>query len=266
VLFFLKLGGSLITEKTRPHTPRIETLARLALEISIALKERPDLELIIGHGSGSFGHVAAKKYQTRQGVQTSEQWHGFAEVWQEARALNQIVLEVLSQAGLPVIVFPPSACVVADGGQLFEWNPLLIQSALQANMVPLIYGDVAFDQSWGGTILSTEDLFFHLAPALNPRCILLAGLEVGVWEDFPACSRLIPKITQVNYEQISHSLGGSAAVDVTGGMTQKVNRMLSLTGKLPGLQALIFSGEEPGLVYQALTGGNPGTLICNENT
>jgi len=265
VLFFLKLGGSLITEKTRPHTPRIATLERLALEISTALKDQPGLALIIGHGSGSFGHFAANKYQTRQGVQTAEQWHGFAEVWQEARVLNQIVVEVLCRAGLPVIAFPPSACASADKGQLIDWNPRLIQSALQANLVPLINGDVAFDQSWGGTILSTEDLFFHLAPVLDARSILLAGIEAGVWEDFPVCSRLIPKITLSNYKQIANSLGGSTAVDVTGGMIQKVNSMLSLTRKLPDLKALIFSGEEPGLLYQALNGSQPGTLICNEN-
>lgn len=266
MLVFLKLGGSLITDKTRPHTPRIATLERLAHEISTALKEQSDIALVIGHGSGSYGHVPANKYQTRQGVQTAEQWHGFVEVWQEARALNQIVVDILCRAGLPVIAFPPSACASADAGQLLDWNPRLIQSALQANLVPLINGDVAFDQSWGGTILSTEDLFVHLAPALDARCILLAGLEAGVWEDFPACSRLIPKITPSTYKQFTNSLGGSTAVDVTGGMIQKVNSMLSLTRKLPDLKALIFSGEEPGLVYQALMGGKPGTLICNENT
>ncbi len=31
VLFFLKLGGSLITDKTRPYTPRLEKLDSLAL-------------------------------------------------------------------------------------------------------------------------------------------------------------------------------------------------------------------------------------------
>jgi isopentenyl phosphate kinase len=265
VLYLLKLGGSLITEKTRPHTSRTETLERLALEISAALKEQPGLQLIIGHGSGSFGHVAANKYHTRQGVQSAEQWQGFAEVWQEARALNQIVVEVLCRAGLPIIAFPPSACAMAKEGQVQDWNPRLLQSALEADMVPLINGDVAFDQSWGGTILSTEDLFCYLAPALHAHRILLAGLEAGVWADFPVCTRLIPKITPRTYKQLSHNLGGSTAVDVTGGMFQKVNSMLSLTEKLPNLQALIFSGEKPGQVYQALSGKNLGTLICNDN-
>ena len=51
-LTFLKLGGSLITDKTHPRTPRPESLARLASEIAAALGEDPALALILGHGSG----------------------------------------------------------------------------------------------------------------------------------------------------------------------------------------------------------------------
>lgn len=67
-LVFLKLGGSLITDKTRPRTVRLDTLKRLCAEIASARKHDPNLQLLLGHGSGSFGHVAAKKYKTREGL------------------------------------------------------------------------------------------------------------------------------------------------------------------------------------------------------
>ena len=38
---FLKLGGSLITDKTRPHTPRLEVLRRLAGEVAAARQRFP---------------------------------------------------------------------------------------------------------------------------------------------------------------------------------------------------------------------------------
>src|SRR5512144_2558166 len=63
-LALLKLGGSLITDKTRPYTARIEKIADLAREIAAAKRTRPDLPLLLGHGSGSFGHTAAKEYAT----------------------------------------------------------------------------------------------------------------------------------------------------------------------------------------------------------
>jgi isopentenyl phosphate kinase len=260
-LYFLKLGGSLITDKQSAFTPRRDVLARLAREIASACAQDPDLRLILGHGSGSFGHVPAKKYATRQGVVTPEQWKGFAEVWKEARALNQIVMDSFVEAGLPVIAFPPSASATTQDGQVENWPLTPITSALQAGLIPVVNGDVVFDRNWGGTILSTEDLFFYLAHPLRPDRILLAGLEDGVWEDFPACTRRIDSITTANYATVLPYLKGSAGVDVTGGMVQKVTRMLELTRQIPHLEALIFSGQKPGLVQQALLGALPGTVI-----
>jgi len=37
--------------------------------------------------------------------------------------------------------------------------------------------------------------------------------------------------------------------------------MLTLVEDLPGTQALVFSGNQPGQVRQALLGAVPGTLI-----
>ena len=67
-LVLLKLGGSLITDKTRPYTARLDKLADVATQIARALHADPELSLVLGHGSGSFGHTAAKKYKTRDGT------------------------------------------------------------------------------------------------------------------------------------------------------------------------------------------------------
>lgn len=270
-LTFLKLGGSLITDKDQPRTPRPDVLARLAGEIAAACSAQPEMQLVLGHGSGSFGHIAARKYGTRQGVSGAEGWRGFAEVWKEARALNQIVVDALTSAGIPVIAFPPSAGVTARNGAAFHWDLSLIQAALNAGLVPLVNGDTIFDEQRGGTILSTEDLFFYLARHLQPapaagfsprpRRILLAGLEEGVWADFPVCSRLIPNITAANFSGIEAQIGGSASVDVTGGMIEKVRIMLDLAKELPDFQAVIFSGGRPGETQRVLAGEASGTVI-----
>ena len=260
----MKLGGSLITDKNRPHTLRPEALTRLAGEIAEARRQLPGLNLLLGHGSGSFGHVPGKKYGTRLGVRTPEEWMGFVEVWREARALNQLVMEALLGAGLPAVAFPPSASVIASGGQVAEWNLDPIRSALHNQLVPVVLGDVIFDRERGGTILSTEDLFFYLAGCLKPERILLAGVEEGVWQDYPACQELIPRITPGSYPRIAAALQGSAGVDVTGGMRTKVERMLSLATDIPGLEIAVFSGEKPGLVKAAILGARPGTRITGD--
>ncbi|MBE0411103.1 MAG: isopentenyl phosphate kinase family protein [Anaerolineales bacterium] len=262
-LQLLKLGGSLITDKTQPRTARLQTISRLAEEISAARSKNPHIKLIVGHGAGSFAHVPAKLYGTRQGVRSQKDWQGFVEVWRDAVALNHLVMKSFHEVGLPAICLPPSASLTASAGRVHTWHLDPIRSALKVGLIPVIYGDVIFDHQLGGTILSTEDLFRHLARNLHPERLLLAGLEPGVWADYPACTILLPKITPANMEQITAYLGESNGTDVTGGMANKVTQMVELVQQLPHLKVLIFSGEKSGVVRNALLGDLPGTLITN---
>lgn len=274
-LVLLKLGGSLITDKTQPFTPRLDVMDDLALQIKTALQIHPDLRLVLGHGSGSFGHVPASEYRTRDGLppratplahrerdETEENyWRGFAEVWYQASALNRFVMEALHRAGVSAIALSPAASVIASNGQVSVWETTPLRMALSAGIVPVVYGDVACDEIRGGTILSTEDLFGHLTRALNPDRILLAGLEAAVWEDFPARTRKIERITPASFEEVSAGVGKAAGADVTGGMESKVRQMLELVQAVPGLTVQVFSGEEPGNLVRALGGETLGTLI-----
>jgi isopentenyl phosphate kinase len=260
-LVFLKLGGSLITDKNQAHTPRLEVMERLAREIGEARAQDQDVQIVLGHGSGSFGHVPASKYKTRTGVKSTEQWNGFIEVWREAAELNHLVLQALLKARLPALAFPPSAMVISNQGKVATWNLDPLREALGAGLLPVIYGDVVFDKVLGGTILSTEDLFAYLACSIPPSRLLLAGNQPGVWADFPDNTRLLSEITPKSYLQIEAGLRSSAAIDVTGGMADKVHQVMSLVEAFPGLKASIFSGETPGHVRLALLGENQGTQI-----
>ncbi len=273
-LAFLKLGGSLITDKMKPYTPLLSVMDDLALQITTSLQTQPNLRLVIGHGAGSFGHVAASEYKTRDGYpqpsplthrerDTTEEnyWKGFAEVWYQASTLNRYVMEALHKAGLRTLALPPSASVIASGGQVAVWETTPIRMALAAGIVPVIFGDVVFDEVRGGTILSTENLFTFLVKALHPDRVLLAGIEEAVWEDFPERTRPIERITAKSFEEIRHGVGGSAAADVTGGMEAKVREMLELIQENPGLKIQIFSGTQPGNLVRALLGDKLGTEI-----
>ena len=260
-LLFLKLGGSLITDKNSPSTALPERIVQLASEIAEFKTQNPHTRLVLGHGSGSFGHVAGKKYGTRQGVHTPEEWRGFAEVWRQAKNLNQIVANALHAAGLPAIVFPAVSSAAVEDGQITHWDVAPIQNALENGLLPVVHGDVAFDSVRGGTIVSTEDIFKYLAAHLHPEKVLIAGIEDGVWADYPACTRLIEHITPANLDEILPSLGGSAATDVTGGMSSKVREMLALAELVPGLEVNIFPALEPGSLLAALSGALTGTRI-----
>lgn len=265
-LIFLKLGGSLITDKTRPFTARADVLAALAGQIAQTLRENPGLKLVLGHGSGSFGHTVAKEFHTRDGIKAglgtaAEYWNGFARVWYQASALNRIVIEALITAGVPALTFSPAASVISRHGKVERWDLSPLQSGLDAGLVPVVYGDVIFDDVLGGTILSTEDLFEFLARSMHPRQILLAGLEGAVWADFPQRTVRVEKITPSGFAEIKASVGASHGTDVTGGMESKVRQMLDLVKELPGTTVQIFSAEEPGSLALVLSGGQMGTIL-----
>jgi len=260
-LIFLKLGGSLITDKTRPLTPRIETIQRLSTEIVQAFRDNQTMQLLIGHGSGSFGHAVAERYKTQTGGENAGYWFGFIEVWRAARELNQIVAQHLSEAGLPIMAFPPSAGVIATGKQIQNWNIAALETALSHGIIPLVQGDVVFDTELGGTILSTETLFRHLAGHLHPGRILLAGLEKGVYRDPEKPQDIFSHITPTTFDETLPSLLSTNTADVTGGMSSKVKQMVALVEIFPTMQVQIFSGQEECNLQKALTGHPLGTLI-----
>ncbi len=263
-LIFVKLGGSLITDKRQRATPDVEAICQLAEALVETCRVEPALRVLLGHGSGSFGHWEADRYGTRRGVETGEQWEGFAQVSAAASRLNRIVVDAFLDAGVPVVSLQPSASALTNAGQLVHLAEEPIRRALDAHLVPLIFGDVAFDRVLGGTILSTEDLFVYLAERMQPERILLLGNAPGVLD---SDHQVIPSITPQNYAQAEVHLRGAHCTDVTGGMADKVRRMVGLVQHLPALRVSIMTGREPGNLRLGLLNPEaaPGTSIYNED-
>jgi isopentenyl phosphate kinase len=272
-LSFLKLGGSLITDKTRPYTVRLDKLKALMAEIASALAGSRDLRLLLGHGSGSFGHFAVMDHMlghpnpvTAKGDAgaAAAYWRGYSEVRYRAAVLNQHVMDTLHEAGIPAISLQPSAMVQATDGAVSNWDLTSVHGALDSGLLPVIYGDIVFDATRGSTVLSTEALMIHLAPQLRPQRILLAGIEPAVWADFPERRHPIERITPSSFEGVAARVGGSHGTDVTGGMKAKVQEMLALVDRMPGLTVQILSGEQAGNVERALTGAKLGTVLASD--
>jgi len=259
MITFVKLGGSLITDKKIENHFRAEDAERIALELAEALTENPQIQILIGHGSGSFGHVAARRHGTINGVSTPEQWRGFAEVGTVAAELSYLMSKSLSRAGIPVLRVQPSASTRCRDGVIVDMALDPIRSALEHGLTPLVYGDVALDEVRGGTITSTETIFFYLAQHIPVTRIFLLGEVDGVYDQQGA---VIPEITPATLSAVEAALGGSAGTDVTGGMETKVRDMVALAQRLPHLQIRIMNGQTPGLLKRTLLDQeNAGTLI-----
>jgi len=263
-LVFLKLGGSIITDKRRYETPRSTIIARMAKELSAALQARPDIKLLVGHGSGSFGHFVADKYRVHEG--NLEDWRGYAETGAAAQRLNRLVTDALLAEGVCAVSIQPSASALCHDAQLVEMAIDPIAKVLQHGGVPLVYGDVALDDVQGCTIISTEQIFTHLARYLRPERIVMVGQVPGVYSGDPqrdSIVRLIPEISSRNYEQVEQMLSTSFGVDVTGGMLTKVKAMFELIREQPNLTVRIITGRRNRLIEQVLLDPDlrEGTLL-----
>ena len=263
-LIFLKLGGSLITEKGRRERAKKETIRRAAREVREALEEG-SFRLLLGHGSGSFGHYPARKYGVREGLGEGEFW-GFAETGAVAARLNRLVTDVFLEEEVPVISLQPSASAWCRGGRLVALEVKPISEALAQGLVPLLYGDVAFDEQQGATIISTEEIFVYLAERLSPARIILAGEVGGVYAGDPhrdPRAPLLERISPSDLPRLERVLSGSSQVDVTGGMLSKVRLMCGLVEGFPSLQVRFISGKEEGLIKRTLLdpGLGAGTLL-----
>ena len=254
---FAKLGGSLITDKRRAEATRPEVIERLAQEIAEARRIKPDLRLVVGHGSGSFGHVYGQRYGTRNGVHTTAQWYGYAVTADAAARLNRIVVGALLAAGLPAWSIQPGASLRCVDGRVVDGPLDAVATALARGLTPVVYGDVALDDVRGGTIASTEEIFTWLAGPLRPQRLVLAGEVDGVYTADPLQrpdAQRIPVISQATLADVTRSLGASHGVDVTGGMAAKVQQALEMARHVPSLASVVIcSGLIVGNLLAALT-------------
>ena len=257
----IKLGGSLITDKTQPKSFRKTVLHQIIKQIKQIKANSTEVKLVIGHGSGSFGHVEAKKYDTIHGVNDAHQWLGYTKVACAASELSQLVWSEFVDNDLPVIRFQPTSSLEAHDGIVQKLDTQSIETALANHLIPLVHGDVAFDTKRGGTIISTESLFQYIIQKITVQQIILLGEVDGV---FDTNGQVIPSITPQTLDDVQTALKGSSGTDVTGGMLQKVRDMLQIVQAHPNIRIIIANGKTPNILQDIMNHTKPvGTVISS---
>lgn len=255
----VKLGGSLITDKLKPYTVRIDVLNRLAKEIKNADNEN----IIVSHGQGSFGHQPAHKYQIHRGIINEKSYKGMSVVQDVAAQLNRIVVSSFLKSGVNAIGVQPSCSAICKNGRIFQWDLGAITQMLEKKQVPVPYGDIGFDLTRGLCIISADEIVNYFSRKMNPSRVIMVGKLEGVFTSDPSRDKnaeIIPEITTRNYHKIKACLTGSDGIDVTGGMLNKVESMLELAKK--GIESEIISGEIPGNLLRSLKGEKAiGTIV-----
>jgi len=260
---YLKLGGSLITDKSSERVFRDEVVCRLGEEIRSALDEKP-MRLLIGHGAGCFGHVPAKRYQVKRGLRGGGGWEGYSETRRAVIELNGLVLEAFARADLRPIAVQPSAIALARNGEIVKMDTTVIERIFESGQIPMIFGDAVLDEDLGFTIVSTEGFFRHLAGVFPPSSIVMACDVDGVFNSDPNVDPdawRIPRIDSKNIDEVLEGLTEGKVSDVTGGMAGKVRAAYDLACEVMDCEVRIVTGVIADRVRDALTGRGGGTRV-----
>lgn len=256
----IKLGGSLITDKSVPFAARCEVLKRVADEIADAQSAAASrgVRVIVLHGSGSFGHVTAAEHLMKKQANAA----GVSATQDAAHRLHGLVVEALRKAGLSAFSIAPSSLFVAHRGapRLLSIEPLRLALAMQ--LTPVLFGDVVMDREVGACILSTESVCIGLAQCgeLRIKRALWLGSTDGVLDGDGA---VVGTLDRRELETLGDVVGASHGVDVTGGMRHRVESALQLS-KL-GVQSTIANGNRGGLLKAFLRGEQvPCTVVKAE--
>ncbi|MGC8676084.1 MAG: isopentenyl phosphate kinase [Candidatus Micrarchaeia archaeon] len=253
-IFFLKLGGSIITNTKKAYTADLSTMRRVFAEIKQA-RSINNFDLVLGHGGGSFPHIPAHKYKVNEGLVYEFSRKGTSITHLVAQDLNKIVVNEGIRLGLSPFAFSPSSFALWSNGTAKEGYVGNILEALQRGFMPVVYGDAVIDDFKGAAIASTENVFEFMARSLRPRRVVLATDVDGVFDKDPVSNtdaRLIRKIDHSNISKVLGGAGSSHKVDVTGGMFSKLATLYSIV-KSTNATGIILNGKKPGLIRKALS-------------
>ena len=236
----LKLGGSVVTEKSEPETVAEDRLADLAGAIGASGVS----DLVVVHGGGSFGHPHAAEH----GVSATDGTRDAAAVRDIADAmerLNDAVVGALADAGVPAVPVHPFSAGHRDADGELHLPTEQVATMLEEGFVPVLHGDVLVHESAGVTIVSGDELVTNLARTLDADRVGLCSTVPGVLDE---SGDVIPEISA--YEDVAAVLGESDATDVTGGMAAKVRALLDLDAPAyvfgPDALAAFLAGEAAG--------------------
>lgn len=259
-LILIKLGGSVITDKKRPRVAKEEVIRRLGREI---LRTQPKYKrkIVIGHGSGSFGHTYAAKYKTQEGIIDKDSLEGLVKTADVASQINRIVIKNLLKGGLKVVSFAPASFILAKDKKLNKSFVTPIITCLDIGVIPVVYGDVVMDEKRGFCIFSGEvvlnTIIKGLGNAYKDIKIVHCVSTNGVYD---ANGKTIKRITPANFRKYKRQISGSKATDVTGGMMHKVEESLKVARD--GITTIIINANLQGQLSNALLGkSHRGTEI-----
>lgn len=245
-MYIIKLGGSVITDKSKKQTFKQTIMDNLSAEIKKANKKN-----IIVHGAGSFGHIFAEKYELNKGFFREDQIQGFSLTHEMVQSLNNLVLKSLCDFKIPAVSISPHSIIKLNDHKIEKVDWEIFNDYLNKGFTPITFGDVVLDNKIGFSICSGDLLVLALSEYFKPEKVIFVIDEEGLYSSNPKIDKkaeFIDSITSENLMKLSTIKDKHA--DVTGGMGGKINTILKIA-KL-GIPTILLNGNKPNRLYKVL--------------
>ena len=224
-IVILKLGGSLLTDKNKPFSIR-EDIVKGSVRQIVDAKEK----LILVHGGGSFGHPLAKKYSIMNGIDSTipNQVLGLTETHQSMNEFNSYLIKLFLENKYPVLSIQASSIFIKDSQEISASHMEVIETALDLNILPILYGDIILDKQGSFSIISGDQIILELCKNLDKYTIskVIFTMETdGIYINDNESGDDCILATECYYDQLENlnlaNLGQK--IDVTGGIKGKIN-------------------------------------------
>jgi len=233
-LALVKIGGSVITDKSRPFSLNYDRLDRLASALATYQGK-----LVIVHGGGSYAHPIAKKYGLTT-EPTKIDPRGVTLTRLAVLTLHNEIVRSLLKAGISAYSIQPLCLIQANTAEVL--NQLLF-----SNLTPVTYGDVISTKN-GSYVISGDTLMRIIASSLKPHRVVFTFDVDGLYDTDPKSGRLLKEVS-LNWSP-EHS--GGTSFDVTGGIVGKVKEAQKIASI--GLEVYFVNGLYPERVLKTLRG------------
>jgi isopentenyl phosphate kinase len=234
-MILIKLGGSIITNKKKPLSPRKKSIDKMVR----ALK-KIDEPIIVVHGGGSYGHYWSVKYNMHT-KPANYNTHGVSVVKNSMVELNKIILDSFLKNRLNPYCLPPTDFIFGNKPIIKKVKE--IEKIAKSNLVPVTFGDALWYGKKKSYILSGDRIMSILAKILKPKlCVFVLNVD-GLYSD-PKTKKLI------------HELKGEkplilkSSKDVTGGMKRKVDEATKISKN--GMNVFFVNGNKPERIVDAV--------------
>jgi len=254
-MYIIKLGGSVITDKSKKQSFKKNIVDKLSAGIKKSKKE-----VILIHGAGSYGHILAKKHGLDQGYKNLKQIQGFANTHTSVKKLNTLVLNSLQENNIPAVSISPHSIMKLNDHKPIKMDYDIFSDYLKQGFTPVTFGDVVLDKKLGFSICSGDLLIQILAEYFKPEKAIFVIDEDGLYTSNPKTDKnaeFIETITLDKLKQLSTSLDKHA--DVTGGMKGKIETIKNIANL--GVDTVLLNGNKPDRLYKVLVGEKTKSTI-----